>query len=144
MHASKTVTYLLKIVYTARDPPPSYYDVMGISQLKNDIGAAKEESNNPAIMIFKVCCICIGSCKQSHLGSAVMLSCVFALVICTGIVFILFGALPISLLVVGKFFGVLCNVVQVHKNIILLIKFSVKVHLEICGEYSFHRCSPHW
>ena len=106
---AKIITYCLNL-YAARDPPPSYYDVMGISQMKNDIGAAKEESNNPAVMIFKVCCICIGSCKQSHYSCVLLLSCVyFALVLCTGIVFILFGALPISLLVVGKLY----NVVQV-------------------------------
>jgi len=50
-------------LYTARDVPPSYGDVMGISQLRKDIGAAKEESNNPAVMLFKICCICTGSRK---------------------------------------------------------------------------------
>ena len=66
-------------VCTAKDAPPSYYDVMGISQMRNDIGAAKEEANNPAIMIFRVCCICIGSRKRSHLSSVIMLSCVFCI-----------------------------------------------------------------
>ena len=49
--------------YTAQGAPPSYNDVMGISQLRKDIGAAKEESNNPAVMLFKICCLCTGSRK---------------------------------------------------------------------------------
>jgi len=87
--------------YIAQGAPPSYNDVMGISQLRKDIGAAKEESNNPAVMLFKICCLCTGSCKYPQCCKRHVIADVFA-VICTGLVIILFGALPISLLVVGK------------------------------------------
>lgn len=66
-----------------KDAPPSYYDVMGLSQIKQEIGAAKDESSNPAVVMFRLCCICVGS------------------LIYTAIIFVLCGVLPISLLVVG-------------------------------------------
>lgn len=52
-------------LYVAKDAPPSYYDVMGLSQIKQEIGAAKDESSNPAVVMFRLCCICVGSCKES-------------------------------------------------------------------------------
>ena len=69
--------YTFSYCSAASGPPPSYYDVMGISQMKNDIGAARKDSKNPAIMIFKVCCICIGSCKLSSSSSVPMLLCMY-------------------------------------------------------------------
>jgi len=89
------------LVYIAKDAPPSYNDVMGISQLRKDIGAAKEESNNPAVMLFKICCVCTGSCRWFCVANTVSFP-LFFKVIFSGLVILLFGALPISLLVVGE------------------------------------------
>ena len=51
--------------YVAKDGPPLYHDIMGISLIKQEIGAAKEGTSNPANMIFKISCICMRSGKKS-------------------------------------------------------------------------------
>ena len=39
---------------------------MGISLIKQEIGAAKEGSSNLVNMVYKICCICMGTCKKIY------------------------------------------------------------------------------
>ncbi|XP_065883778.1 transmembrane protein 272-like [Dysidea avara] len=74
-----------------KDTLPSYNNVMGLSQLKKNIQEAKQESDNPAISFYKICCICIGFW------------------LCTILITLLIGALHISLIVVGAVHKDDCN-----------------------------------
>ena len=103
----KTHYVIFNFFPAADDSPPSFYDVMGLSKLRNDIRTTKKELRNPAIMIFKICCICLGclclgSCELYILNCANIIVLINIIVACAAIVFLLYGALPISLLVVGK------------------------------------------
>ena len=76
---------------------------MGISLIKQEIGAAKEGASNLANMIFKICCICMGTSKKSIDIFCEYIMCLYTTTVtCIGIGLILRATIPIALLVVGK------------------------------------------